>query len=335
MSKPEISVILPFRDASSTLRRAVKSILDQTFTDFELLLVDDGSTDDSPDIADSFRDDRIRHVKLKPLGIVGALNEGIYASHGNYIARMDADDHSHPERLRKQYDFLQANPDIGVVSCLIRYFGDKEKNYGYYCYVQWTNEIISEQDIYLKRFMESPVAHPSVMFRRTLIKDFSGYREGEFPEDYELWLRIMEKGVKIGKVPEYLLDWFDDANRLSRRHKKYSIEAFFRIKAEYFARWYISYFGAKKPQILIWGTGKPVKQKSQYLEEFGLDIAGYIDVLDKKDYFFNGKPVFYYKDIPERIFILSYVGDRDGKKLIYEYLTSNGYEEGRNFYFMT
>ena len=130
MNRPEISVILPFRDASSTLRRAVKSILDQNFTDFELLLVDDGSTDDSPDIADSFDDDRIRHVKLKPLGIVGALNEGIYASHGNYIARMDADDYSHPERLRKQYDFLQANPDVGVVSCLIRYFGDKEKNYG-------------------------------------------------------------------------------------------------------------------------------------------------------------------------------------------------------------
>ncbi len=334
-SKPEISVILPFRDASSTLRRSVRSILDQTFHDFELLLVDDGSTDDSPQIADSFQDERIRHIRLNPQGIVGALNEGIYASHGIFVARMDSDDYSHPERLKKQLAFFQDNPDLGVVSCLVNYRGDKEKNFGYYHYVQWTNEVTTHETIYLKRFMESPLAHPSAMIRRELIKKYGVYKEGEFPEDYELWLRLMEKGVKFGKVPDYLLDWYDDDNRLSRRHKKYSMEAFYKVKAEYFSKWYKSYFSSTPPQILVWGTGKSVKQKSKYLEEFNLEIAGYIDILDKPDHWFNDKPVFYDKDLPDRIFILSFVGDRQGKKMIYEFLISNGYEEGRSFYFMT
>src|SRR5210317_1929511 len=102
-STPQISVILPFRDASSTLQRSIKSILEQSFKDFELLLVDDGSTDDSAEIAESFSDERIKHVKLNPQGIVGALNEGYYASQGKYVARMDADDYSHPDRLKKQF----------------------------------------------------------------------------------------------------------------------------------------------------------------------------------------------------------------------------------------
>jgi glycosyltransferase involved in cell wall biosynthesis len=332
---PQISVILPFRDASYTLRRSIGSILEQNFQDFELVLVDDGSTDDSAQIAESFLDDRIRHVRLNPQGLVGALNEGFYASNGKYVARMDADDYSHPDRLKKQLEYFQANLEYGVVSCLINYKGDKEKNLGYYNYVQWTNEVITHEDMYLKRFMESPLAHPSVMVKRDLIKIYGEYKDGEFPEDYELWLRLMEKGVKFGKVPEYLLDWYDDDNRLSRRHKKYSMEAFYHVKAEYFSNWYKSYFSSNPPQIIVWGTGKSVKQKSKYLEDFDLDIAGYIDVIDKPDHWFNGRPVFYYKDIPERVFILSFVGDREGKKMIFEHLISNGYVEGRNFYFMT
>jgi len=332
---PEISVILPFRDASATLRRSIESILKQTYQDFELILVDDGSTDESSQIAHSFTDDRIRHIQLKPQGIVGALNEGIWASQGNYIARMDADDYSHPQRLKKQLELLEKDHDTGVVSCLVNYVGDIQKNYGYYHYVQWTNEILSQNDIYLKRFMESPVVHPSVLMRRDLIKNYGVYKEGDFPEDYELWLRLMEKQVRFSKVPEYLLDWYDDNNRLSRRHKKYSMEAFYRIKAEYFSGWFNSYFGSNAPQVMVWGTGKAVKQKSQYLEEFQIEIAGYIDVVDKPNHWFNEKPVFYYEEIPDRIFVLSFVGDRKGKKMIYDYLVSKGYEEGRNFYFMT
>lgn len=328
-----VSVVLPFRDAANTLKRAIDSILDQDYRNFELIVINDGSTDESAELLDKYNDDRIKRIDLAPSGIVTALNEGLYASQGKYIARMDADDWSHPSRLGKQVRFLEKHPDIGIAATKVQYKGNIDENFGYYHYVEWTNSLLSHEEIFINRFVESPVSHPSVMIRHEILKKYGNYAEGEFPEDYELWLRLMAKGVKIGKVNEFLLDWYDDQNRLSRRHRKYSSDAFYEIKSKYFAKWLTSFFKSPPP-ILIWGTGKAVIQKSNWLEETGIEIDGYIDVVDKKDYWVRNKPVFYYEDLPRKVLILSYVSDREGRIQIHDYLIKNGYREGYDFLMM-
>lgn len=332
MNNP-ITVILPFRDASQTIQRAVESILKQSFQYFELLLINDGSTDNSLQLLEQFRDKRIKIITLPPSGIVAALNEGLYSCKTEYIARMDADDYAHPDRLGKQYSFLEDHPEIGVVSSKVRYIGNIDQNYGFFHYVEWNNQLITPEEIYLNRFVESPVTHPSIMMRKEIIKEHGGYAEGDFPEDYEYWLRLMDKGISISKIDEVLLDWHDHENRLSRRHQKYSMDAFYKIKTEYLAKWINDYF-RNPPQILVWGTGKSVKDKSRWLEKNDLEIAGYVDVVEKKDHWIEGKPVFHYQNIPSKVFILSYVSNRNGRIRIHDYLTGNGYEEGRDFYMM-
>jgi glycosyltransferase involved in cell wall biosynthesis len=334
MQDIEVSIILPFRNAAKTISKAIESILNQSFEKFELILIDDGSDDHSVRIASSNPDPRIQLIRLQQAGIVEALNNGISASRGKYIARMDADDYSYPERLLLQYRYLEKNQEVGVVSGLVQYVGDRKKNLGYALYVDWINTLRTFKDIYLNRFVESPLSHPSVMMRKDLFDKHGLYRAGNIPEDYELWLRLLDNHVRFAKVNKVVLDWYDDENRLSRIHANYSVDTFFKIKTEYFAKWYFKFFKSNPPAILIWGTGKSVRQKSRYLEDHELEIAGYIDVIDRKGHKIKGKPVYYYKEIPKNVFILSYVSDRKGREQIHDFLLKNNFNEGQDFYMM-
>jgi glycosyltransferase involved in cell wall biosynthesis len=334
MKNPIVSVILPFRNASNTLRRAIDSILNQTYKNFELILINDGSDDNPIDVLSDYDDPRIKIINLPTSGIVFSLNQGISVSLGRYIARMDADDYAYPDRLKLQYDYLKKHRNIGVVSGQVNYVGDRKKNQGYAVYVDWINKLTTHEEMYLNRFVESPISHPSVMIRRSLFEECGMYNVGGFPEDYELWLRMMNNGFQFSKVNEIIIDWYDDENRLSRNHPNYDIDAFFKIKTEYFFKWYKKNFKFNPLPILIWGTGKAVLQKSKYLHDYNFEIAGYVDIIQKKDKKINGKPVFYYKEIPKDVFILSYVSERTGRVNIHDFLLNNNYEEGKDFYMM-
>ena len=161
MEEPGISIVMPVNNASKTLHRAIESILSQTFTNFELLVINNGSTDQTSEIINQYQDSRIILVSQPKKALVPALNQGIKLARAGFIARMDADDRSHPTRLKVQYDYLRSNPGIGIVSCLVNYMGNRIKNRGYYLHVQWMNQLINSNTIYDRRFMESPLG-PSV-----------------------------------------------------------------------------------------------------------------------------------------------------------------------------
>jgi glycosyltransferase involved in cell wall biosynthesis len=210
MSK--VTVILPIKNAAHTLARAVQSIQGQASADWEMIAVDDGSSDGSVERMKEFiKGDHRIQLKINPTpGIANALNYGIAQANGKYIARMDADDFSHPDRLEKQSSYLDNFRHIGLVASRINFLGDREIHQGYAAYIDWTNELLDWNDIRANRFVESPFAHPSVMFRKSLVEPALGpYRSGDFPEDYELWLRWMSNGVEMAKLPDYLLDWYD------------------------------------------------------------------------------------------------------------------------------
>ena len=213
-----ISVILPCFNGEGTIGRAIESMLGQDEKDFELILINDGSADGTARIIDraAARDKRIKVLHRPHQGLVATLNAGINASTGEYIARMDADDVSMPERLGLQKAFLDAHPDTGLIASRVRLDRRHRGNRGYATHVDWTNTLLSHTDILLNRFIESPLAHPSVMFRRFCVEKHGGYREGPFPEDYELWLQWIGRGVRMEKLPETLVTWRDSQKRLSR-----------------------------------------------------------------------------------------------------------------------
>ncbi len=189
---PTVSVLLPYRDAEATLGACLDSIADQSLDAWELVAVDDHSQDGSADLvarrADA--DSRIRPMSNPGRGLVDALNAGLAAARSDLVARMDADDLMDPRRLALQTEALIADPELAVLGTRVRLFPEHLVQAGYREYVRWQNACLTPRDMADEMFVESPLAHPSVCFRRSVVQAAGGYLDGDFPEDYELWLRL-------------------------------------------------------------------------------------------------------------------------------------------------
>lgn len=334
MLHPTISVLLPAYNAAATLPTALDSLLAQTRTDFEILAVDDGSTDATSAVLAQYAqaEARIRVLRLGHSGIVAALNTGLAACQGQYIARMDSDDICHPRRLEHQAAFLEAHPHIGLVACRVD-FPRHHGNAGYARYVQWSNQIQTAEQIQQHCFIESPFAHPSVLFRRDLVDTHGGYATGDFPEDYELWLRWLERGVRMHKLQTVCLTWNDPPHRLSRTDPRCRREAFYKIKAYYLARWSARH-NPHHPTIVVWGAGRKTRQRAAWLTAQGLHITAYIDIDPAKiGHRIHGIPTWGPADIPPPgdCCILSFVETRGAREKIIAFLARHGYIWGRDF----
>ncbi len=329
---PEVSIILPVWNAEEYIQECINSILNQSYQNFELIIVTNGSNVPTLQAIEQIKDKRIIRFHFDQPDLIKAVNKAITESSGRYISRIDSDDIMTLHRLQLQVDFLKQNPDFAIVSGEIQYLGDQLKNRGYFLHVNWLNQLKTHEDIFLNRFVDSPVANPSLMVRKEVFERFGLYKDGPFPEDYEIVLRWLENNMKIGKIPEDVLQWRDHSGRLTRNNDRYSVESFYKIKAKYFTKWFLKHFPSKN-EILVWGTGKSVRRKSRYLSDHGLKIAGYIDV--KPHPSSNQTPVYHYLSIPKNIFILSFVSDRKGRVEIFNFLTKNGYQPGIDFYMMS
>lgn len=330
--KPKISVLLPVHNAEKSLARAVESILQQDFTDWELILIENASTDSSAKICRTFQssDSRIHHLSYKEKGVAFALNMGLAYARGQYIARMDADDYSFPERLRLQASFLDEHPEIGLVSGQVVYQTDMERSEGYAAYVDQLNSWNTADEIRRYRFVESPLAHPSVLFRKELINQYGLYSQEPIPEDYELWLRWLEAGVNMAKIPQSVLIWQDSPKRLSRTGKHCEPEAFDHVRYAYLAKWLKPRLDALPP-IYVWGSGKMAKRKLQVLQNLiAFEVAGFIDLSEKKG---NIVPQIHFENVPEQgnIFIISLVSNRGKYKEIEAFLEGRGYRNEKDF----
>jgi len=326
---------MPVRNAAGTLPLALKSVTDQTFDAWELIAVDDGSKDETASILESAArtDPRIRVLSQAPCGIARALQLGCAAACGEFIARLDADDWIPPERLVLQLEYFERHPQIDLVSCLVRHGGDQTAQAGYATHVAWINSLLTPDDIALRRFVESPVAHPSVMFRRLLLEKYGSYESGDFPEDYELWLRWMDAGVEFGKVNAELLVWNDPPTRLSRTDYRYRPDAFYRLKCAYLARWLKRQVEPSR-KIWLWGAGRITRQRFSTLETEGVSLAGFIDVdLKKLGRLRDGRLVVGLQNLPpnDRAFILSGVAVRGARELIAAQLNRLGRIEGKDY----
>ena len=186
------------------MERAIRSITNQTYQDFECILINNNSTDNSLSIASSLAkaDTRLKITEESRQGVVFASNKGFQKACGEYIARMDADDESHPERLTLQEAFLEQNPEFSAVGGLVEYNSNFQSFRGFKRYVNWVNSVLSYEQIKTSRFIDSPIVNPSAMWRKETGEKHGMYKSGNFPEDYEMWLRWLEEGVKISCITE-------------------------------------------------------------------------------------------------------------------------------------
>jgi glycosyltransferase involved in cell wall biosynthesis len=195
---PLISVIMPAYNAAAYLTQAINSILSQTYSNFELIILNDGSTDQTEELIQSFSDTRIKYINnQRNLGIVATLNKGFTAAQGEYVARMDADDICFPVRLEHQINFLESHPSIGVLGSAIQLIDQRGRNLhkGFFpnddALIRWA------------MMFTNPIAHPTVMIRRKLFLLCNGYRDVP-AEDHDLWER-MGNITSFANLPEVLL----------------------------------------------------------------------------------------------------------------------------------
>ncbi|MBU5612542.1 glycosyltransferase family 2 protein [Geomonas azotofigens] len=215
--EPRVTVLMPVFNGAAFVTEAVESILGQSYPDFELLVIDDGSTDKSAAIVLSYDDPRIRLVKNgHNLGLIASLNRGLDLARGEYVARMDADDISRPRRLARQVAFLDSHPEVGVCGSWVRFFPD-----GYV----WKLPPSSEE-IRCRQFNIVGVAHPSVMLRRGLFLEHGLYYDPAYLhlEDFELWGRALAY-MQFANIQEVLLDYRVTPDQVSSRHRAEQLAA--------------------------------------------------------------------------------------------------------------
>lgn len=297
MTTLPVSVLLPVYNAAQTLQEAIDTLTAQTLKAFEVVAVNDGSTDATDEIlrVAAMKDARIRVITCPHRGLIDTLNTGISESRAPFIARFDADDRAHPERLERQVEYLDDHPEVAAVGSQVHCFSEQGVAEGFRVYEAWINALITPQDIAREIYIESPLVHPSVTIRRSVLDDVGSYQERGWAEDYDLWLRIHTAGYAMAKVPHILHEWREGETRLTRTDTRYSVENFLRAKAHYLALGPLS----KDKKCIVWGAGQMGRRLSKHLLREGVQIPAFVDIDEKKiGNTRRGSPIIAPDDLP-------------------------------------
>jgi len=210
--QPLISILLPVYNGELFLRESIESILKQTYTNWELLIVDDGSKDNSSVIIESIKDDRIRFIKKNNTGLGDTLNQMLSFAKGDFIARQDQDDISLPTRLEKQTDFLLKNPGVSLVGTWSKIINSKDIDTGRY-----HKHPTANKEIKMDLFFDNPFVHSSVMLRKAILNDCGLYNDKlpSLVQDFEYWFRISQK-YEVANIAEILLEYREIETSISR-----------------------------------------------------------------------------------------------------------------------
>ncbi len=277
---PRVSVLMPARDAARTVRAAAVSILRQTERDLSLVCVDDGSTDATGEILGALaeRDRRVVVLRAAGEGIAGALNRGLAACDAEVIARMDADDVAHPARLAVQLEALRSDPGLAAAGAQVRLFPRRDVRRGMRRYAAWLNGLTAPDRVLRDLLVESPLAHPAAAIRREALASAGGWRDGPFPEDYDLWLRLAEAGGRLTNVPRLLLAWRESGGRLTRTDPRYARARHVALKCAFLARGPLS----GRREVALWGAGETGKAFADGLAREGIPVALFVEVDRRK-----------------------------------------------------
>lgn len=320
-----ISVLLPAKNAASTIDAAVRSVLAQTSGDFELLAIDDGSTDDTRRRFDGWaaRDARVRVLSTGGLGLVGALNLGLREARAPLIARMDGDDESLPTRFQESLAALGADASLAGVGTGVEIFrDDRPPSPNLQAYGRWLSSLTTPELLFRDRFVESPLCHPSVLLRREPLERLGGWRDGDFPEDWELWLRLLEAGHRLRCVPRVLHRWRDHERRLTRSDARYALGRHLWLKADYLSR------VLGPTPISLWGATDTGRALSKLLSQRGARVVRFVELDPRKlGQTIHGVPVIHPDALPDDSHVLACVAAKGARDDIRAWFSQRGRTE--------
>jgi hypothetical protein len=324
---PEVAVVMPVRNGDRWLAGTLGSIRRLRGVDFEVVIVDDGSTDATPEMLAAFArdDERVRVIRRPPSGLVAALNTGVEAARAPWVARLDADDLAHPDRLRLQLEAARGE-GWDVVGSLVRCFPRAVMGKGLLRYERWQNALLTHQAMARERFVESPLVHPSVLFNRQRVLAVGGYRDLGWAEDYDLWLRLFVAGARFGKVPRVLTLWRDHPRRYTRTADACAADAIRGCKATHLLAGPLA--GARG----FWmaGTGVDGKRLARDIVARGGVLRGWLDVNPRRlGQHIAGAPVLRLEDAPLRADepVLVAVGAEGGREVARRVFDAHGLRE--------
>lgn len=322
-------MLLPAFDAGSSLVSALRSVRRQTAASFECVVVDDGSRDATPDIVRRFAaaDPRFRLVQRPHAGLVAALTAGLAECRAPVIARMDADDLMRRDRLEAQLALLSSGATLAAVGAHATLVPRAALKEGALEYERWIASIDSPERLLQDLFVECPIVHPTLCIRTSVIREL-GWRDRGVPEDYDLVLRLVEAGHRIGVVPRSLLLWRQGDARLQRTSPAYSHGAFARVKAEFLARGFLR----AAPEYCLLGFGNSGKRMRAALAREGRTPAVIVDI-HRKGNVSDGVPIVgpdVIATLPKRPIIVS-VSGVEGRSAVRRELAALGFVESRDF----
>ena len=339
MDSPLVSVVMPLRNAEATITEAVTSLQRQTWPNLEIVLVDHASKDNSPAILKDMaaRDERIRCFRHDGT-FVEAANLAWQSAHGDLIARMDSDDVAHAERIEKQVRMMDANPRLSACGTLVNIVkrgvngSSLPPDGGYKRYEDWVNSVVTHKEIFVQRFVDSPVPNPTAMVRRSVIESLGGYQDPVWAEDYDFWLRLLESGHRIAKVNEKLLDWYDSDSRATRNLSRYDLSRFQAAKAHFLQR----LPAAVQLGVVICGAGPVGKEMARLLRAAGVTIHAFFEVNERQiGNRISGIPVLESAALPNfagHAVALGAVGQEGARDRIRELVSNCSFTEGKDFF---
>ena len=328
---PRVSVLLPAYDAAATLPAALRSLARQSEARWECILVDDGSRDATAAIGHTAAraDARLRLIHIPHGGIVAALQAGLLHCRAPVVARMDADDVMHRDRLAAQLGALDTDATLAAVGCHVRFFPRRGMTDGLRDYERWLGSIDGPSRVRADAFVECPVPHPTLVVRREVLAAV-GYRDAGWPEDYDLVLRLLAAGHEVGMVPRRLLAWRDGPARLTRTHPAYHQDRIVACKAAFLA----SGFLAGDDRYVLWGHGDTGRVLRRALTAHGQRPSHIVEVHPGRvGNQIHGAPVIApdaLAGLPRGRLVAS-VSGAEARGLIRAFLTDLGWVELRDF----
>lgn len=275
-----VSILMSFRNPGRFFQECLESILSQQMTAWELIAIDDGSTDGSGDVIRALarEDARVKSFVNEGSGILPALSQALSLAQGNLITRMDADDIMPPGRLQGMSQALSSAPKNTVVTGLVAYFSEAPVSEGYQKYEQWINEVNLSGQQWAQVYRECVVASPNWMVRRDELVKIGGFDGLTYPEDYDLVLRWYRHRFQIQTIPEVTLHWREHPDRTSRNSAHYSQKAFFELKIKAMAQ-----HDLRSPNVVLWGKNPKATHTAAILTEQGVpfhwhDLDQYIHI---------------------------------------------------------
>lgn len=329
--RPRVSVVLPCHDAGTTLDAALRSTRAQRFPHWECIVVDDGSTDTTRDIArrHAASDRRFVVLTVPHRGIVAALRAGLEVARAPLVARMDADDLMRRDRLALQVERLESDSGIDLAGSHVRLFPRRALGPGWRAYERWLASISTPEDVAREAFVECPVAHPTMVARTDVLRAV-GWRDRPWPEDYDLLLRFLAQGRRAAVVGRRLLSWRRGPGRLSERDPRYRDEAFTACKAHFLARGLL----AGRTSYRLWGYGGTGRALARALAAEGRTPERIVEVDPRR----IGETVRGAAVVPpERVGppdgppLLASVARVGPRERIRSFLRDRGFVEGRQF----